>query len=308
MEKDENITLIGLNRPKYRNSINLFMANQLKRAFSDFEKDKNSSVAVLYGLGGNFCAGYDIDSLQKLLNERQCFTICENFKDFVKLTHCHLSKPVICGINGYCSAQGLELSLMCDLRVMEDTAILGFFGRSMGFPMFNGGSMRLPILIGQSRALDLLLTGRRVCAQEALEMGLIHRVVATGSALGQAVHLAFSIAKYPQTSLLYDRNVLYSNFNKRRFTQKSKLPINIQKEMQKCFQRFVKRMYYYIRLIKSFQIFISIKINLFIYLFLADGIDFKSASWGFKDQLTSSWELEEIALENAHITKNNENS
>lgn len=309
VEKDESITLIGLNRPEYRNSINLCTLRQLNQAFRDFEEDNNSSVGVLYGVGGSFCAGYDVESLQEHENEKKHCTLRQKLENFVGSTRCHLTKPMICGINGYCVAQGLELALMCDLRVMEDTAILGFFGRSMNFPLFNGSAMRLSILIGHSRALDLLLTGRRVCAQEALEIGLIHRVVATGSALGQAVHLAFSIAKYSQSSLLYDRNELYSNSYKRRLTRNCNLPINVKNDMKECLRRFVKRMYYAAILIEKF-LFFNIKIILFVYLssFLADGIDFKAASWGIKDQLISSWELEEIALENAHISKKSKNS
>lgn len=121
-----------------------------------------------------------------------------------------MKKPLICGINGYCVANGLELALMCDLRVMEESAILGFFNRRYGIPVVDGGTARLPFMIGFSRALDLILTGRQITAKEAFEMGLVNRIVATGTALGQAVNLANCIAKFPQAALNHDRNSLYS--------------------------------------------------------------------------------------------------
>lgn len=120
-----------------------------------------------------------------------------------------IAKPVIGALSGYCVAGGMELALMCDLRVMEEDAILGFFNRRFGVPLIDGGTARLGHLIGLSRALDLILTGRKITAKEALDFGLVNRVVANGTSLGQAVNLANSIAKFPQRCMLHDRNSLF---------------------------------------------------------------------------------------------------
>lgn len=210
VEKDENITLIGINRPKQRNAINLETAEKLSKAIHEFEADKSSPVGVLYGVGGSFCAGYDIHEL-----ESQCAKGSLNFllrhEGSIGPTRRKSSKPIICGISGFCVASGLELALMCDLRVMEETVILGFFNRRFGVPMSDGGTVRLASMVGLPTALDLIISGRRVTAKEALEIGLINRLVATGTALGQAVNLAFSIAKYPQASIAQDRNAMHTN-------------------------------------------------------------------------------------------------
>lgn len=122
-----------------------------------------------------------------------------------------IKKPMICGISGYCVANGLELALMCDLRVMEEDAYLGFYNRRFGIPLMDGGTIRLPALIGLSRALDLILTGRTVTAKEALDIGLINRIVSTGTGLGQAVNLAYMLAKFPQATLNHDRKSVYTS-------------------------------------------------------------------------------------------------
>lgn len=129
-----------------------------------------------------------------------------------------LKKPLIAAIDGYCVAGGFELALMCDLRIMEENAIMGIFNRRFGVPLVDGGTARLPALIGLSRAMDLVLTGRQVSAKEALEMGLINRLVAVGSALGQAVNLANQIAKFPPNGVKHDRDcLLYSVFQAKNF-------------------------------------------------------------------------------------------
>lgn len=139
-----------------------------------FENDSESPVAVLYGIGGSFSAGTDLKDLEEKL-------ALNEYDWSLKITRRHSTKPLICGINGFCIGAGLELALMCDLRVMEDTAILGFFNRYLGVPNIDAGTARLPNMIGLSHALDLMLTGRRVYAEEALQMGLINRLVATGT-------------------------------------------------------------------------------------------------------------------------------
>lgn len=207
VEKEGPITLIGINRPTHANAINTLAATQLCQAFSDFENDETSPVGVLYGVGGSFCAGFDMNDLGL---ENAAENILMNAEGSVGPTRRHLKKPVVCGINGYCVANGVELALMCDLRVMEESAIIGFFNRRFGIPVIDGGTSRLPEMIGLSRALDLILTGRQVSAKEALEYGIANRVVATGTALGQAVNLAHMIAKFPQAALNHDRNSIYS--------------------------------------------------------------------------------------------------
>lgn len=208
VDKDNGITIIGINRPKQRNAINAATAQKICEAFSDFENDDTSSVAVLHGLCGSFCSGYDLEELGS--GENVSMQLLMSPEGSVGPTRRHIKKPVICGIDGFCVANGLELALMCDLRVMEDSAILGFFNRRFGVPIIDGASVRLPTLIGLSRALDLILTGRQVNSKEALEMGLANRVVASGTALGQAMNLALAIAKFPQGALNHDRNSLYS--------------------------------------------------------------------------------------------------
>ncbi|XP_067632759.1 putative enoyl-CoA hydratase/isomerase YngF isoform X2 [Eurosta solidaginis] len=214
-DKDDHITLIGLNRPNSRNTVDSETAKCLSEAISSFEADRSSPVAVIYGMGGSLCAGQDLTDLENKFRNND---LKEDYNAFCNhgLFRKHSQKPIVCGINGYCVADGLELALFCDLRVMEDTAILGFFGRPAGLHLKCGGSARLPSLIGYSRSLDLLLTGRRVCAKEALQIGLANRIVATGTALGQAVHLAFSIAKFPIEALQRDRENVYLNNYERR--------------------------------------------------------------------------------------------
>ncbi|XP_036323314.1 probable enoyl-CoA hydratase [Rhagoletis pomonella] len=216
IDKDDRITLIGLNRSRNRNSIDEETAGCLSGAIATFENDKTSPVAVIYGIGGSFCAGQDLTELEKRCKIN---AVNQKYKEFClyhNFLRRHSKKPIICGINGYCIADGLELAMFCDLRVMEDTAVLGFFGRSIGLNIECGGIGRLPALIGYSRALDLILTGRRVDGQEALNIGLVNRLVATGTALGQAVNLAFSIAKFPMEAVNRDRSNMFSNYYERR--------------------------------------------------------------------------------------------
>lgn len=216
VDKDDRITLIGLNRSHNRNSIDEETAVCLSGALATFENDRASPVAVIYGIGGSFCAGQDLSELEKRCTINVSNQRYRGFCRYPNLLRRHSKKPIICGINGYCIADGLELAMFCDLRVMEDTAILGFFGRSIGLNLECGGTGRLPALIGYSRALDLILTGRRIDGKEALKIGLVNRLVATGTSLGQAVNLAFSIAKFPMEALQQDRSNMYTNYYERR--------------------------------------------------------------------------------------------
>ncbi|XP_055525077.1 probable enoyl-CoA hydratase [Wyeomyia smithii] len=207
VEKMNNITMIGLNKPAIRNAINSEMGQQLVAAIDAFEKDETADVGILHGIGGSFCAGYDLSELANQNVKPQSVILQRG--GVMGPTRRNFKKPMVCAISGYCVAGGLELALMCDLRVMEELAILGFYNRRFGVPLVDGGTIRLPALIGVSRAMDLVLTGRTVKAKEALEIGLVNRIVAVGTGLGQAYNLAASIAKYPQACLNHDRTSMY---------------------------------------------------------------------------------------------------
>lgn len=150
------------------------------------------------------------------------------------------TKPMVCGISGYCIANGLELALGCDLRVVEEDACLGFFNRRFGMPLMDGGAARLTTLIGASRALDLILTGRFCTAKEAFEYGIANRIVATGTALGQAVNLAQCLAKFPQATLRHDRNAVYEAIGSQQSNGAGKVPAEVIAEMQHGIQVFAK--------------------------------------------------------------------
>ncbi|XP_061400096.1 probable enoyl-CoA hydratase [Musca vetustissima] len=211
VDKEKNITMIGINRPQQRNAINAATAAKLCEAFSAFEADETSPIAVLYGVGGSFCSGFDILEMAANDEGKVSMEMLMMPEGSVGPTRRHLHKPVVCGINGYCVANGLELALMCDLRVMEESAVLGFFNRRFGVPVIDGGTARLPAMIGFARALDLILTGRQVNAEEAHAIGLVNRIVPTGNALIKALELAHTLAKFPQSALNHDRNSLYSS-------------------------------------------------------------------------------------------------
>ncbi|XP_058173355.1 putative enoyl-CoA hydratase/isomerase YngF [Anopheles ziemanni] len=209
VEKENNITLIGINRPKVRNAIDSATGKHLASAIAAFESDPKADVGVLHGIGGTFCSGYDLSELASAKQTQPTQAIVQNEEGVMGPTRRMIRKPLVCAISGYCVAGGLELALMCDLRVMEENAVLGFLNRRFGVPLIDGGTVRLPALIGLSRALDLILTGRTVSAKEALEIGLVNRVVAVGAGLGQAYNLAMSIAKYPQLCIRHDRDAAY---------------------------------------------------------------------------------------------------
>ena len=201
IEKEGPLTIIILSRPEVRNAVDRQTAKELADAFRSFENDKAAKVAVFCGDQGQFCAGADLKKIAEGIPNR-----VEPAGDGpMGPTRMRLSKPVIAAISGHAVAGGLELALWCDLRVMEEDAIIGVFCRRWGVPLIDGGTIRLPRLIGLSRALDLILTGRAVEAHEALQMGLVNRVVPKGKARESAVKLAHQIAAFPQTCLRGDR-------------------------------------------------------------------------------------------------------
>lgn len=220
-ERLENLFLIGLNRPEKRNCVDTPTAHLLVDAFDEFEKDENSYVAILYGKGGNFCAGMDLKEVASFstVNEAELFnSLLSRRKRPMGPTQRIFSKPTIAAVSGYAVAGGLELALLCDLRVVEETAIMGVFCRRFGVPLIDGGTVRLPHIIGLGRALDMILTGRAVGAKEALEFGLANRVVACGAALGQAINLGNSLCKFPQECMRADRRSAYNSvFNAQSF-------------------------------------------------------------------------------------------
>jgi enoyl-CoA hydratase len=170
-------------------------------AFREFDADASASVAVLWGEGGTFCSGADLKALGTPRGNR----LDASGDGPMGPTRMRLGKPLIAAISGYAVAGGLELALWCDLRVAESDAVLGVFCRRWGVPLIDGGTSRLPRLIGESRAMDLVLTGRPVPAQEAYDIGLVNRVVARGSACASAESLAASLVALPQTCLRNDR-------------------------------------------------------------------------------------------------------
>ena len=200
-ERSGPVTTVVLSRPERRNAVDGPTAAALADAFRAFEQDESAAVAVLWGEGGTFCAGADLTAIGTDLQNR----VEPDGDGPMGPTRMRLSKPVIAAISGHAVAGGLELATWCDLRVAEEDAVLGVFCRRWGVPLVDGGTVRLPRLIGESRALDLVLTGRPVDAQEALAMGLVNRVVPTGTAREAAETLAAEIAAFPQTCLRGDR-------------------------------------------------------------------------------------------------------
>ncbi|MGQ0840153.1 crotonase/enoyl-CoA hydratase family protein [Actinokineospora sp.] len=201
VERDGPVVTILLNRPEARNAVDGPTATALTSAFADFDADPTASVAVFGGVGPAFCAGADL----KALGGPSSNGVTPDGAGPMGPTRMRLSKPVIAAVQGHAVAGGLELALWCDLRVADTTAVFGVFCRRWGVPLIDGGTVRLPRLIGQSRAMDLILTGRPVPADEALAMGLANRVVPEGTALAAARELAESLARFPQACLRADR-------------------------------------------------------------------------------------------------------
>jgi enoyl-CoA hydratase len=201
VERDGPVTTVVLSRPERRNAVDGPTATELADAFRGFDADQAASVGVLFGEGGTFCAGADLQAVGSADANR----VEPQGDGPMGPTRLRLGKPVIAAIAGHAVAGGLELALWCDLRVAEESAVLGVFCRRWGVPLVDGGTVRLARLIGTSRAMDLVLTGRPVAAAEAREMGLVNRVVPDGTARAEAESLAARIAAFPQTCLRHDR-------------------------------------------------------------------------------------------------------
>lgn len=204
VSKTGPVTTISINRPDVRNAVDRPTAAALAAAFRDFDADPEASVAVLCGEGGTFCAGADLKAVSRGDGNR----VAPDGDGPMGVTRMQLSKPVIAAISGHAVAGGLELAIWADLRVADENAVLGVFCRRWGVPLIDGGTIRLPRLIGASHALDLVLTGRPVAATEAAQMGLVNRVVPAGQAIPAAQQLAAQLAAFPQTCLRHDRLAL----------------------------------------------------------------------------------------------------
>ena len=210
-ETHGEVLTVGIDRIEVRNAVDGPTAADLAEAFREFEKSPNLKTAVLYGAGGSFCAGADLKAMTE--DPARMNRVDPEGDGPMGPTRMVLEKPVIAAIEGHAVAGGMELALWCDLRVAARGATLGFFDRRWGVPLIDGGTVRLPRLIGQSRALDLLLTGRPVGAAEALEMGLVNRVVEEGAALEAAIGLATDIARFPQACMRTDRRSSIEQWN-----------------------------------------------------------------------------------------------
>jgi enoyl-CoA hydratase/carnithine racemase len=211
IEKDGPVTVVSIDRfAEARNAVDPETASLLREAFLAFDADENQSVAILTGRGGTFCAGYDL----KVAAGRTTPALHNGAGPGPMGPTRHLlTKPVIAAVEGYAVAGGLELALWCDMRVASESAKFGVFCRRWGVPLVDGGTVRLPRLIGHSRALDMILTGREVGAREAYEWGLANRLVPAGQALAEARTLAGQLAKFPQICLRSDRRSSYEQWS-----------------------------------------------------------------------------------------------
>lgn len=207
-ERKGQVLVATINRPQARNAVDAATAQLLAEAFQAFDRDDSLHAAILTGADGAFCAGAD---LREIASGKRP-PVDENETGPMGPTWLQLSKPVIAAVEGYAVAGGLELALWCDLRVAARDATFGVFNRRWGVPLIDLGTVRLPRLIGHGRALDLVLTGRAVGAEEALQMGLVNRVVEKGHALFAALDLASSLAEFPQGGLRGDRMSLYEQW------------------------------------------------------------------------------------------------
>lgn len=207
VERTGAVTTVVLDRPERRNAVDGATAQQLAEAFRAFDADPTARVAVLWGAGGTFCAGADLKAISSATGNR----LHPDGDGPMGPTRMLVSKPTIAAVSGYAVAGGLELALWCDLRVVEEDAVMGVFCRRWGVPLVDGGTVRLPRLIGLSRALDLILTGRPVDAREAERIGLANRVVPTGQARAAAEVLAAEIAAFPDRCVVSDRRSAYES-------------------------------------------------------------------------------------------------
>ena len=201
VERNGPVTTVIMNRPEARNAVNGPAAAELYKAFDEFDKDDSASVAVLCGDNGTFCAGADL----KAFGTPDVNQVHRTGPGPMGPSRMVLSKPVIAAVSGYAVAGGLELAVWCDMRVVEEDAVFGVFCRRWGVPLIDGGTVRLPRIVGHSRAMDMILTGRGVDASEAYAMGLANRVVPKGQARQHAEELAAELAKLPQECMRADR-------------------------------------------------------------------------------------------------------
>jgi enoyl-CoA hydratase len=224
IEKDGEVTIVTLDRPDVRNAVDSEHAHALHEAFLAFDADARAKVAVFHGAHGHFCAGWDLQFGARMLNEAQgggpdLFAALDfQAEDSQPLgpmgpSRLLLSKPVIAAVSGAAVAGGMELALWCDMRVMDEDAYFGVYCRRFGVPLIDGGTVRLPRLVGMGHAMDLILTGRKVEAMESLQMGLCNRVVPTGTAREAALVLAHQLAKFPQKTMLADRQSAYAQWD-----------------------------------------------------------------------------------------------
>lgn len=217
------VTVVTLDRAEVRNAVDSATAQALHAAFLAFDADPRARVAVFHGAHGHFCAGWDLQAGARLALEAHPgadpFAALEfspadtNPLGPMGPSRLTLSKPVVAAVSGAAVAGGMELALWCDMRVMEEDAYFGVFCRRFGVPLIDGGTVRLPRLIGMGHAMDLILTGRKVEAAEALRMGLCNRVVPTGQALSAALALAQQLAAFPQNTMLADRASAYAQWD-----------------------------------------------------------------------------------------------
>ena len=209
-DRDGTVTIVTIDRPEVRNAVDRPTAQLLADAFRAFDVDDDSSVAILTGAGGTFCSGADLGGIADGRGNRVSEDMAEDGP--MGPTRMLLDKPVIAAIEGHAVAGGLELALWCDLRVAATDAVFGVYCRRWGVPLIDGGTVRLPRLIGHSHALDLILTGRGVSGDEALGMGLANRLCGPGQALDQALDLARRLAEFPQQCLRTDRRSTYEQW------------------------------------------------------------------------------------------------
>lgn len=213
VEKQGPVTTVILSRPEARNAVGPETAAQLVSAFEAFEADRDARVGVFFGEHGTFCAGADLKAFNAGGGEWKDWVRADGSTAPMGPSRTFLSKPVIAAVAGYAVAGGLELALWCDLRIMEEDAIFGVFCRRWGVPLIDGGTVRLPRIVGQGRALDMILTGRPVGAAEALSFGLANRVVPKGQARQAAEALAAEIAAFPELCVKSDRLSVYEQWD-----------------------------------------------------------------------------------------------
>jgi len=222
VEKLGPVSVVTLDRPEVRNAVDAGTARALYDAFVAFDGDDEARVAVFHGANGHFCAGWDLQFGARMAQQAGAATVLADLEfepadvqpqGPMGPSRLLLSKPVIAAVSGAAVAGGMELALWCDMRVMEEDAYFGVYCRRFGVPLIDGGTVRLPRLVGMGHAMDLILTGRKVEAAEALRMGLCNRVVPKGGARDAAVALAQQLAKFPQATMLSDRMNAYQQWD-----------------------------------------------------------------------------------------------